>query len=106
MEGLAFLAMWFLGWFVIGVGIIALVLKVINHVKDKVNAAYEEDIDHHKVEQMTDYIAGRTEDIRDSRRDVDARLDAATDAYTELKELRKHLRRAQNKERRQENDSS
>lgn len=106
MEGLAFLAIWFLGWFVIGVGIIALVLKVINHAKGKINAAYEEDIDHQKVEQMTDYISGRTEDIRDSRRDVDARLEAATDAYTELKELRKHLRRAQNKERRQENDSS
>ncbi len=55
---------------------------------------------------MTDYISGRTEDIRDSRRDVDSRLEAATDAYTELKELRKHLRRAQNKERRQENDGS
>lgn len=106
MEGLAFLAMWFLGWFAIGVGIIALGLKVINHVKDKVKAAYEEDIDHQKVDQMTDYISGRTEAIRDSRRDVDARLEAATDAYTELKELRKHLRRAQNKERRQENDSS
>ena len=106
MDGLAFLAMWFLGWFAIGVGIIALGLKVINHVKDKVNAAYEEDIDHQKVEQMTDYIAGRTEDIRDSRRDVNARLDAATDAYTELKELRKHLRRAQNKERRQKDDGS
>ena len=55
---------------------------------------------------MTDYIAGRTEDIRDPRRDVDSMLDAATDAYTELKELRKHLRRAQNKEKRLENDSS
>lgn len=106
MEGLAFLAIWFLGWFVIGVGIIALVLKVINHVKGKINAAYEEDIDRKKVEQMTDYIAGRTEDIRDPRRGVDSMLNAATDAYTELKELRKHLRRAQNKERRQENDSS
>lgn len=106
MDGLGFLAIWFLGWFAIGVGIIALGLKVINQVKDKVNVAYEEDIDHQKVEQITDYISGRTEDIRDSRRDVDARLEAATDAYTELKELRKHLRRAQNKERRQENDSS
>lgn len=106
MEGLAFLAIWFLGWFAIGVGIIALGLKVINHVKDKVNAAYEEDIDHQKVEQMTGYISGRTEDIRDPRRGVDSMIDAATDAYTELKELRKHLRRAQNKERRQENDGS
>ncbi len=94
MDGLGFLAIWFLGWFAIGVGIIALGLKVINQVKDKVNVAYEEDIDHQKVEQITDYISGRTEDIRDSRRDVDAKLEAATDAYTELKELRKHLRRA------------
>ena len=106
MDGLAFLAIWFLGWFVIGVGIIALVLKVINHTKDKINAAYEEDIDRQKVGQMTDYIAGRTEDIRDPRRDVDSMLDAATDAHTELQELRKHLRRAQNKEKRLENDSS
>ena len=81
-------------------------LKVINHAKGKVNAAYEEDIDHQKVEQMTDYIAGRTEDIRDPRCDVDSMLDAATDAHTELQELRKHLRRAQNKERRLENDDS
>ncbi len=45
MEGLAFLAIWFLVWFAIGVGIIALGLKVINHTKDKINAVYEEDID-------------------------------------------------------------
>ena len=106
MDGLAFMGIWFLVWFAIGVGIIALGLKVINHTKEKINAVYEEDIDPQKVDQMTDYISGRTEDIRDSRRDVDSRLEAATDAYTELKELRKHLRRAQNKERRQENDGS
>ena len=58
MDGFAFLAIWFLGWFVIGVGLIALVLKVINHVKNKIDAAYEEDIDRQKVEQMADYIAG------------------------------------------------
>ncbi|MDE2798636.1 MAG: hypothetical protein OXI94_08205 [Gemmatimonadota bacterium] len=106
MDGLGFLAIWFLGWFAIGVGIIALGLKVINHVKDKVNAAYEEDINRQKIERMTDYIADRTEDIRDPRRGVDSMLDAATDAYTELKELRKHLRRAQNKEKRLGNDGS
>ena len=50
MDGLAFMGIWFLVWFAIGIGIIALVLKVINHVKDKVNAVYEEDIDHQKVE--------------------------------------------------------
>ena len=55
---------------------------------------------------MTDYIAGRTKDIRDPKRGVDSMLDAATDAYTELKELRKHLRRVQNKEKRLENDRS
>ena len=45
MDGLVFLAIWFIGWFIIGVGLIALILKVINHVKDKINAVYEEDID-------------------------------------------------------------
>ena len=68
MDGLAFMGIWFLVWFAIEVGIIALGLKVINHTKDKINAVYEEDIDHQKVDQMTDYISGRTEDIRDSRR--------------------------------------
>ena len=58
MDGLAFLAIWFLGWFVIGVGIIALVLKVINHVKEKINTAYEEDIDRQKVEQMDRLYCG------------------------------------------------